>query len=487
MGSPVALRALLLLVCSFSMAAAYFPKGFLWGSATASYQVEGAWNISRGLTIWDIFSHTPGKVANGDTGDVADDNYHRFLEDIGLMKKLGLKNYRLSIAWSRLFPTGRGPANPVGFQHYSDLIDALLENGIEPFVTLYHWDLPEAINGTWLNPFVVGYFAEYADAVFGAFGGRVKHWITFNEPLTFTVQGYGEGTHAPGRCSNRTICPEGNSNTEPYIAAHHVLLAHAQAVSIYKTYYQKQQGGIIGITLNCDWAEPFSNSTNDTAAAERRLEFQLAWYADPIFKGDYPQSMKDLVGARLPQFTAMQKAQLNGSWDYFGLNHYTTGYSQNNPNPNPLGGWDSDQHVTVLQYRNGTIIGPRADSSWLYVVPWGIRSMLHWVANRYGNPPIYITENGVDVPGESNMTLDQALNDTFRINFYQNYIDNVMLAVGDGVDVRSYFAWSLMDNFEWADGYNKRFGMHYVDYNNNLTRYQKQSALWYANRTKGQF
>jgi beta-glucosidase len=471
---------LVVLVLIFNISLAAFPKDFLWGTATASYQVEGAWNVSRGLTIWDIFSHTPGKTANGDTGDVADDNYHRFLEDIALMKSLGFKASRFSIAWSRLFPTGRPPANPVGFQFYNDLINAILANGMEPFVTLYHWDLPNDLPNGWLSPSIVDDFAVYADAVFNAYGDRVKKWITFNEPLSFTWLGYGTGQHAPGRCSNRTICTAGNSSTEPYIAAHNVLLAHAEAVQIYRKKYQPQQKGVIGITLNCDWAVPYSESDADVLAAQRHLEFQLAWYADPVFKGDYPESMKFLVGDRLPTFTPFQKLIVNGSWDYFGLNHYTTGYSQNNPNPPADGGWSADQRVNVLDTRNGQLIGPRADSSWLYVVPFGINRMLKWVNERYNSPPIYITENGVDVPNENSIPLPNVLHDQFRIQFYEQYISNVSLAITQGVDVRGYFAWSFMDNFEWADGYTKRFGLNYVDYKNNLTRFSKDSAHWFS-------
>jgi len=427
-----------------------------------------------------VFSHTPGKTANNDTGDVADDNFHRYLEDIALMKRLGFKNYRFSLSWSRLFPTGRPPINPAGFQHYSNLIDALLATGIEPFVTLYHWDLPEALQGGWLAPTIADDFALYANAVFGEFGDRVKKWITFNEPLSFTWLGYGTGLHAPGRCSNRTICAAGNTSTEPYIAAHNVLLAHSAAVNLYKKGFQPTQGGIIGITLNCDWAEPYSSSQADVSAAERHLEFQLSWFADPVFKGDYPQSMKTLVGDRLPRFTQAQQLMLNGSWDYFGLNHYTSGYSRNNPKPVPGGGWSEDQQVTVLDSRDGKLIGPQADSSWLYVVPWGIHRMLRWVAQRYGSPPIYITENGVDVPNENSIPLPEVLHDQFRVSFYEQYISNVSLAISEGVDVRGYFAWSLMDNFEWADGYTKRFGLNYVDYAHNLTRYSKDSAKWFS-------
>jgi len=459
-----------------------FPDGFLWGSATASYQVEGAWNVSRGATIWDIFSHTPGKTANGDTGDTADDNYYRFMEDIQLMKNMGLTSYRFSIAWSRLFPTGVAPANPEGFAHYDALINALIAADITPFVTLFHWDLPAALEDSWLSPNVTIAFAKYATAVFEAYGDRVKNWITFNEPLSFCEQGYGTGTAAPGRCSNRTICAEGNSSTEPYIAAHHVLIAHGLAVDIYRQNFQKQQQGIIGITLNCDWSEPMTSSVEDFEASERHMIFQLAWWADPIFKGDYPEVMKTLLGDRLPVFTEEQKQMINGSWDYFGLNHYTSAYGANQPNPVvPPYGWDDDQQVIVSHERNGEMIGSMADSTWLYVVPWGIRKMLNWVADRYDNPPLYITENGCDVPNESQIPFPQVLNDTFRIDFYSQYISNVSAALNeDNVDVRGYFAWSLMDNFEWADGYTKRFGLHYVDYTNNLTRTPKSSAHWFA-------
>jgi len=469
-----------------------FPTDFLWGSATASYQVEGAYNISRGLSIWDIFSHTPGKTANGDTGDVADDQYHRYREDIQLLTGVGFNSYRLSLSWPRLFPTGRPPLNQVAVDHYNDVINGLLANGVTPFVTLYHWDLPLELHkvvGGWLSEDIVEYFGIYADAAFSSFGDRVKHWTTFNEPLSFTQLGYASnGLHAPGRCSDRNFCTAGNSSTEPYIAAHNVILAHAAAVNIYRTRYQSKQKGVIGITLNCDWAEPYTNSTADRDAAERHLEFQLAWYADPIFKGDYPDSMKRLVGERLPQFTNAQKKFVKGSWDFFGLNHYTSLYNLDRPAPPPnfvSGGWSDDQRVDYSTTRDGKLIGPAADSSWLYVVPWGIRKMLHWVADRYDKPPIYITENGVDVPNEGQLPLQQALVDTFRVDYYDQYLSNVSAAMQDGVDVKGYFAWSLMDNFEWADGYTKRFGLHYVDYKNNLTRYPKESAKWFRSFIKG--
>lgn len=460
-----------------------FPRDFAWGSATASYQVEGAWNISRGQHIWDVFSHTPGKTANGDTGDVADDQYHRYREDFAQMKALGIKNYRLSIAWTRLFPSNSSTVNRDGIRFYNDVIDTLLENGIEPFVTLFHWDLPMwayTPAGGWIDSNVVGWFNTYAQTCFDAFGDRVKRWITFNEPLTFTNLGYGVGTHAPGRCSDRSRCEHGDSTTEPYLAAHNVLLSHSAAVDTYRKKFQHAQKGVIGITLNTDWAEPFTNSSADVTAAERHLEFQTAWYADPVFFGDYPQSMKTYVGSRLPKFTDAQKAMLKGSWDYYGLNHYTSGYVIDNPSQEGQG-WDADQKLTVTQTRDGKLIGPRADSPWLYVVPWGMHRMLRWIADRYHNPPIYITENGVSVPGESDLPIEQAVHDQFRIDYYDQYISNVSLAIKEGVNVKGYFAWSFMDNFEWADGYSVRFGLHYVDYANGLKRYPKDSAKWFSN------
>jgi len=459
-----------------------FPPNFLWGTATAAYQCEGAWNISRGLSIWDVFSHTPGKTRNGETGDVADDQYHRYEEDIAIMKSLGLKHYRLSIAWPRLFPNGTGTPNQDAIVFYNKVINSLIANGLSPFVTLYHWDLPNQLHTSyrgWLDEKIVNDFGLYVETAFRSFGDRVKHWITFNEPTSFINQGYGSGAHAPGRCSNRTICTEGDSATEPYIVAHNVLLSHARAVDIYRRFFQPEQKGAIGITLIIDWAEPLTNSSADFAAAERHMEWQAAWYADPIFRGDYPESMKIGVGSRLPVFTEEQKRLLRGSWDYFGLNQYTTKYVSNYPDQKGQG-WDEDQKLNVSSERNGIPIGPSADASWLLVVPWGMHRVLHWVARRYDNPPIYITENGVSVPNENNLPLEEALNDQFRIDYYSQYISNVSLALSEGVDVRGYFAWGFIDDYGWQDGYAHRFGLVYVDWKDGLKRYLKNSAKWYG-------
>lgn len=260
---------------------------FLWGSATAAYQVEGAYQEDgRGLSVWDTFSHVAGKTANGDTGDVADDNYHRFREDIQLIKKMGLNAYRFSISWTRLFPSGEGALNTAGVAHYNQVIDALIEAGITPLVTLFHWDTPLALEEKylgWLSPEIETPFANYADACFAAFGDRVKHWITLNEPLTVALCGYNVGVHAPGRCSDRSRCAAGNSSTEPYIAAHNMLNAHAAAVEVYRTKYQAKQKGVIGITLNTDFGYPLTDSAEDKAAAVRYKPITSSFHICNVF------------------------------------------------------------------------------------------------------------------------------------------------------------------------------------------------------------
>ena len=420
--------------------------------------MDGRWP-----SIWDTFSAIPNKVHNNETGEIADDNYHRYKQDIQLMKDLNLTHYRLSFAWSRILPDGKN-INQKGIDHYKDVIDELLAAGIEPFVTLYHWDLPQSVynitNGGWINSSIVDYFKVYAETVFDNFHDKVKYWLTFNEPWTFCYLGYDAGVHAPGRC---TDCdPEylrGNSSIEGYQCAHNVLLSHAAAVKVFRNKsYDKNTtngkvDGQIGITLNVDWGEPASSSEADYNASQRRLIWALGWFADPVFFGDYPQIMKDYIGDRLPTFTDQQKKDLTGSHDFFGLNHYTTKwikatekYDGDSPD------WSTDQRNSdsACNQYNNTPIGIEADSDWLWDVPWGIYKMIKWIDNRYGNPPIYITENGCDVPNEDSLSLEEILNDTFRIRFYDGYITSVTKARSEGSDIRGYFAWSLMDNFEWV-------------------------------------
>eukprot|EP00253_Pinus_taeda_P000856 PITA_00856 len=461
-----------------------FPPGFVFGTASSAFQYEGAVEEDgRGPSVWDTYSHKIGSILDSSNADIAVDHYHRYREDIGLIVDMGMDAYRFSISWSRIFPDGSGNINEAGVHHYNKFIDALLENGIEPYLTLYHWDLPQALedayNG-WLSSKIVDDYVNYAETCFEKFGDRVKNWITFNEPHTFAVEGYYRGYFAPGRC---THCAAGNSATEPYMVAHNMLLAHAKTVDIYRTKYKATQGGRIGISLDVVWYEPMSDSPEDIAATQRAQDFQLGWFMDPLFLGDYPSSMRERVGNRLPAFSAQESHRVKGSVDFVGLNHYTTYYATNNATDGSsfrLNDALPDSGAVTLPSRNGRAIGDRAWSSWLYIVPWGIRSLMNYIKQRYNNPPVIITENGMDDHNSVSIPVEMALNDERRINYHEDYLSNLSAAIReDGCDVRGYFAWSLLDNWEWAIGYTSRFGLYFVDYNHNLTRYPKASVQWF--------
>ena len=445
----------------------------MWGCASAAYQYEGATTEDgRGPCIWDAFAKEPGKIYGNENANIADDTYHRFAEDLQLLKNMGLKNYRMSISWTRLFPTGKAPLNLKGIEHYNKVFDLMKDMEIEPLVTLFHWDSPEHLEDLyagWLSPRIQSDFVNYARTCFEYFGDRVKHWATINEPWTFCVNGYDIGTFAPGRCSDRSRCALGNSSTEAYLCGHNILNAHAAVVDLYRKKYQKTQNGIIGIVLNHDWSEPLTQSQHDIDAAQRANEFKISWFADPLMHGDYPQIMKSNVGERLPKFTDEQKSLVKGSWDVFFLNHYTSMYYSSAP-LNASAGWEGDQGTISTPYNSqGRLIGPRGDSTWLYIVPWGIQKVLEFSHNRYKgidfatikpndaiNPTKFqfiITENGMSVANENIMTLSEILEDTTRIEFYETYLHYVYAAIVEsGVDVRGYFAWSLLDNFEWNSG-----------------------------------
>lgn len=491
--------ALLSVLLVATIHAQTFPKNFTWGTASASYQIEGAWNEGgRAPSIWDSFSAVPGRVSKNQTGKVADDFYHRYPEDIEIMKKFNVKHFRLSISWSRVLPKGTiDQPNPEGIKWYNDVFDALAKAGITPWVTLYHWDLPQALDdksnkGGWLNPDIINKFNDYADFCFKTFGAKVQNWLTFNEINVFTWLGYGNGIHAPGRCSPErgAWCKEvgggGNSATEPYIAAHNVLLSHATAVKTYRTKYQKTQKGQIGMTMNTGFAYPFNSSNaDDVAAVDTYVAFNLGWFADPQVFGDYPEIMKKYItGGRLPTFTAEQKALLKGSMDFLGINHYSSVFVQHTGTPGDA--WDNDNRLRAGPYDvDGHLIGPFAESKWLNVVPKGLRGLLKWADKRYNHLPLYIFENGVSCPGESTQPIELAIVDTFRINYLTQYIGQMALAMlEDKVDVRGYFLWSIIDNFEWADGYDVRFGTVYIDYNSGLKRIPKKSLYWYGELIK---
>ncbi|XP_058073481.1 beta-glucosidase 12-like isoform X11 [Magnolia sinica] len=439
-----------------------FPPGFIFGTSSSAFQYEGAAKEDgKGISIWDAYTHThPDKIKDHSNGDIALDSYHRYKEDVKIMKELGMDAYRFSIAWTRILPS------------------------IQPFVALFHWDFPQSLEdeyGGFLSSKVVTDFRDYADICFREFGDRVKQWITLNEPWVYSVGGYAWGTFAPGRCSSweRGNCSVGNSATEPYIVAHHLLLAHAAAVRHYRDKYQESQKGIIGIINMSRWFVPLTTSKSDYDAAQRAIDFLLGWFMDPLINGEYPPIMRSYVKNRLPNFTKEQSVMLRGSFDFIGLNYYTSRYAAHVPPHTIRVSYTTDSHVNDTVERNGIPIGPQAASPWLYVYPQGIRDVLVHVKKRYNNPVIYVTENGVDEFSNDSLSLEEALQDNMRIDYYHRHLLFVQSAIMDGVDVRGYFAWSLLDGFEWADGFTVRFGLNYVDYTDGLKRYPKQSALWF--------
>ncbi|PPQ79038.1 hypothetical protein CVT25_002347 [Psilocybe cyanescens] len=422
------------------------PKDFLWGFATASFQIEGSADVDgRGKSIWDDFAKIPGKTLDGKNGDVATDSYKRWREDVELLAEYGVKSYRFSLSWSRIIPLGgrNDPVNPKGIEFYSNFIDLLLENGITPFVTLYHWDLPQALHDRykgWLNKDeIVKDYTNYARICFESFGDRVKHWLTINEPWCVAILGYGRGVFAPGRSSDRERSPEGDSSTEPWIVGHSIILAHAHAVQLYRTQFKPTQKGEIGITLNGDWAMPYDDNPENVDAAQHALDFAIGWYADAIYLGFYPPYMRVVLGDRMPEYTPDEWAIVKGA-----------------------GGDDEFQGNVDYTFTrpDGTQLGTQD--------PEGFRS-------RY-KLPIFVTENGFAVKGENDMPLEEVLQDNDRVHYFQGTTASLLNAIhADGVEIKSYFPWSFLDNFEWADGYGTRFGVTYVDYETQK-RYPKSSA-----------
>ncbi|KAF9531231.1 glycoside hydrolase family 1 protein [Crepidotus variabilis] len=453
------------------------PKDFLWGFATAAFQIEGSTDVDdRGKSIWDDFSRLPGKTADGRNGDVATDSYRLWKEDLALLKQYGVKSYRFSISWSRIIPLGgrNDPVNPKGIEYYNGFINGLLENGIIPFLTLYHWDLPQALHdryGGWLNKDeVVKDYTNYAKVCFEAFGDRVKHWLTINEPWCVAILGYGRGVFAPGRSSDRQRSPEGNSSTEPWIVGHHIILAHAHAVKVYREQFKPTQKGQIGITLNGDWAMPYDDTPENIDAAQHALDFAIGWYADSVHLGFYPPYMREVLGDRMPDFTPEEWEIVKGSSDFYGMNTYTTNLCR-------AGGDDEFQGNVDYTFTrpDETQLGPQAQSPWLQDYPQGFRALLNYIYKRY-KLPILVTENGFSVKGESDIPIDEAVKDDARVHYFQGTTEAMLSAIHeDGVDVQAYFPWSLLDNFEWADGYITRFGVTYVDYETQK-RYPKDSA-----------
>ncbi|KAJ7949108.1 Beta-glucosidase [Quillaja saponaria] len=465
-----------------------FPAGFIFGVGSAAYQSEGAAVIDgRGPSIWDTFTRQhPEKIWDHSNGDVADDFYHRYKEDIKLLKKIGLDSFRFSISWSRILPKGKisGGVNPLGVKFYNNLINELLSNGIKPLVTLLHYDTPQALEdeyGSFLSPKIVKDFVDYADFSFKTFGDRVKLWVTLNEPNGLAMNGYNGGTFAPGRCSNYVgNCTAGNSATEPYIAAHHLLLAHAAAVKLYKDKYQGHQKGEIGITIVTHWFEPKFQTEASRSAASRALDFFFGWFAHPVIYGDYPKSLKSSVGKRLPRFSQNQSKLLKGSLDFLGLNYYTTNYAEPAPLSNGVNlNYVGDRHATLTTEKNGKPIGTPTALNWLFIYPKGLRELLLYLKEHYKNPPIIITENGLADANNSTLPIKDALKDSLRIRYLHGHLSYLLKAIKEGVNVKGYYAWTFWDDFEWDAGYTVRFGFTFVDFKNNLKRHLKDSAYWF--------
>jgi beta-galactosidase len=447
-----------------------FSKDFIWGASTSAYQIEGAWNKDgKGPSVWDAFCAIPGKTVNGESGQLACDHYHRYKEDVQLMKSLGIKVYRFSVSWSRIMPTGRGEVNPQGIKFYSDLIDELLANDIEPWISLYHFDLPLALQfemDGWLYPQISDLFADYAKVCFENFGDRVKNWMTFNEAWVVSMLCHGLGVFPPAKVSNSL----------PYLAGHHLLLAHAKAYRLYDQQFRATQKGRVCITNNCDWREPLTDSQADKDAAQRALEFYFGWFTDPIFFGKYPDSMVERLGDRLPKFTEEEYHLVKGSADFIGLNHYNTFMASDaqgkieKSSPYANLGIAEDQDVNLIAKPEWEM----TSMNWP-VVPEGIYKLLKWIDQRYNKPVIYITENGCAF---KDVVVNGLVDDQRRINYFDQYLRMVQKAIEEGVDCRGYFIWTLMDNFEWALGYQMQFGICHVD-RETLKRTPKASALWF--------
>lgn len=429
-----------------------FPENFTWGAATSSYQIEGAWNDDgKGESIWDRFSHTPGKVDNGDTGDVACDHYHRWHEDVALMKAMGLKAYRFSIAWARILPTGRGEVVQAGIDFYSKLVDALLEADIQPWVTLYHWDLPQALqdNGGWPERDVVDAFVEYTDVVTRALGDRVKNWTTFNEPWVSAFVGYKDGRHAPGLTDLDAAIA----------AAHHLLLSHGQTVPVIRTNCPDAN---VGITLNLTPQIPASSSVADRKLATWTDGYINRYFLDPLVGRGYPQDIVSGFGSAMKFVRPGDMDLIAVPIDFIGVNYYTRNIARDE---------DAVENEPRTVFRGDEI----TEMDW-EVYPPGLYNILGRLHFDYGFPAIYITENGAAFPDEVNV--DGQVDDRARLSYIKRHLEMVHNAIQIGVPVKGYFAWSLLDNFEWGFGYSKRFGIVYVDYET-LQRIPKSSAKWY--------
>nr|XP_050854384.1 myrosinase 1-like [Vespula vulgaris] len=456
-----------------------FPDGFQLGVASASYQIEGAWNTNgKGVNIWDIFTHNGGGVIRDNSnGDLACDSYHRYKEDVQLISDIGADFYRFSLSWSRILPNGfSNVINQDGLNYYKNLIDELLAKGIQSHVSIFHWDLPENMEklGGWTNELIIDYFVDYARIVFRELGPKVKLFYTLNEPAVFCGEGYGLHTKAPGK----NITGIGS-----YLCMHNALKAHAKVYHMYDKEFRSEQKGLISIVISS--SAYFAKNENNLAAEDIAFQFICGWVGHPIYSktGDYPQVMKNRIAensriqgyskSRLPEFTQEWIEYIRGTSDFFALNHYTSNLVEIVPK-GPNDTWYGDSGIKFSYDPKW----PSSGSSWLKIVPEGFRKILNAIKNEYNNPPVIITENGVSDDGK--------LSDKIRINYLSEYLKAMLQAIyEDGCNIKGYTVWSLIDNFEWENGYIEKFGLVQVDFASpNRTRTPKMSMEWYKNVIK---
>ena len=431
-----------------------FPKSFLWGAATAAHQIEGSpMADGAGPSIWTRFAHTPGMVLNGDTGDVACDHYRRWKEDVALMRELGLQAYRFSVSWSRILPEGTGRVNQAGIDFYSRLVDELLAKDIEPLLTLYHWDMPAALDdrGGWLNRDCADWFAEYGSVLYRALDGRVKKWVTLNEPWVITDGGYLHGALAPGH----------RSRYEAPIASHNLMRAHGAAVQAYRAIGKHE----IGLVVNLEPKYPASDSAQDAAAVQRADAYMNRQYLDSALLGSYPQELRTIFGDAWPEWPAEDFQLIKQPLDFIGVNYYTRSVTA------AADSYPLDARAVRQP------LGTYTETHW-EVFPQGLSDTLKWVKARYGDIPMYITENGAaffDPP----VAEGGRIRDPLRIDYLQKHLSAVHDAIQAGCDIRGYMVWSLLDNLEWSLGFSKRFGVVHVNYGTQ-ERTPKDSARWYS-------
>ncbi|XP_050913815.1 furostanol glycoside 26-O-beta-glucosidase [Lathyrus oleraceus] len=446
-----------------------FSNGFLFGTGSSALQIEGGCHEGgRGLGVFLDVDKFPSKI----------EHYKRYKEDVQHLKKLGINSYRMSISWSRVMPDGtlKGGINQEGINFYNNLIDELLENGIEPFVGIMHFDYPLALkqkHGGFLNRSIVKYYKDYSELLFKTYGDRVKHWTTINEAEVTAIFQFMlniDNVSTDEACKNTKIC------TQTYTLLHNFLLSHATSSKLYKTKFQAQQGGEIGLALSSGRYVPYSSKSEDVAATQRLMDFYWGWILDPVFYGDYPTIMKEYVGNRLPKFTKKEKYMLKGSTDFVGINYYTSRFARHESNRTKIM-YDNYDALVVSEASNidGKILGYKDQYGWNNVYPEGLYNFLVYIKEKYKNPKIYITENGI-----ASSKISNPLKDEHRIAYVAAHLNATKAAIDDGVNVQGYFLWAAFDTFEFQAGYSGNWGLYHIDFNDTLKRIPTDAAKWYT-------